>query len=317
LLPLKMKNDLLTTGVWKSLSSAAKRARNPVYVAVAYFGNGASKLPPLPANSRLVVDASEHAVKSGQTCPADLKKLQKCGVVIYSAPHLHAKVYVFDGFAFIGSANVSNHSAGTLIEAMLHTTDRKIINSARSFVRGLCLHELSPGAIDRLHLIYRPPDFPKGDPHRRMARHKRPTLPRILLAQLEPEEPPAGSESTQERGLRIARSRRKHGRSYVVDYLWWSGKSPYRDGDKIVQVIEEKRGHRLITPPADILYTRAWRRKGRLVTFVYFEHPNVRRTKFEKLARRLGYGAKKKLFRNGVVRDQAFAEKLLGSWSRV
>jgi hypothetical protein len=40
----------------------------------------------LRAGSRLVVDASENAVKSGQTHPADLKKLQNRGVVIYSYP---------------------------------------------------------------------------------------------------------------------------------------------------------------------------------------------------------------------------------------
>jgi hypothetical protein len=37
-----------------------------------------------PAGSRLVVDASEGAVKSGQTHPADLKRFQKRGVVINS-----------------------------------------------------------------------------------------------------------------------------------------------------------------------------------------------------------------------------------------
>jgi hypothetical protein len=74
--------------------------------------------------------------------------------------------------------------------------------------------------------------------------------------------------------------------------------------------------HRLVAPPADVLYKRAWRSGGRLVTFVYFERPDVRQTKLETVARRLGYGAKKKLFRNGLLRDQEFAENLLGHWSR-
>jgi hypothetical protein len=157
----EMKSPLLTADVWKSITSAAKKSRKPAYAAVAYFGQGASKLLPLPAHSRLVVDASEGVVKSGQTCPADLRQLQKRGVVIYSAPRLHAKVYVFDGFAFIGSANVSSRSAGTLIEAMLHITDRGTISAARKFVSSLCLHELSPNAIDRLQRIYRPPQCAK------------------------------------------------------------------------------------------------------------------------------------------------------------
>jgi len=50
-------------------------------MAVAYFGKGASRLLPLTAGSRLVVDASECAVASGQTCPADLIKLVARGVI--------------------------------------------------------------------------------------------------------------------------------------------------------------------------------------------------------------------------------------------
>jgi hypothetical protein len=313
-----MTDHLFTDDVWKSITSAAKKSRNPVYAAVAYFGQGASKLLPLPANSRLVVDASEGAVKSGQTCPADLRQLQKRGVVIYSAPRLHAKVYVFDRFVFIGSANVSARSAGTLIEAMLRITGRRVISAARRFVRSLCRDELSPGTIDRLQRIYRPPRVPGGGArsNRQINRKVSPTLPQLFLAQLKYIDPPAGSEVVEKEGLRIARSRRKHGRTYVFDVFFLTGHSSFHAGGKVVLVTEESRGRRLITPPADILYTRTWRRKNRRATFVYYEHPDLRRIKLDKLARRLGYGARKKLSRHGLLRDPVFAEKLLGYWSR-
>jgi hypothetical protein len=74
-----MTAQFITRGVWKSITASAKAARKPALVAVAYFGQGASKLMPLPAGSRLVVDASEGAVKSGQTLPADLVRIQKRG----------------------------------------------------------------------------------------------------------------------------------------------------------------------------------------------------------------------------------------------
>ena len=288
-----MKNQLVTASVWKSLTAAAKKSRAPAYAAVAYFGQGASKLLPLHANSRLVVDASEGAVKSGQTCPTDLKRLQKRGVVIYSAPKLHAKVYVFDRFAFVGSANVSGRSAGTLIEAMLQITDRQVVSAARRFVHSLCLHELSPGAIDRLQRIYRPPRVPGGGARRNrpIKRNLHPTLPQLFLAQLSYLEPPVGSESVEEEGTRIAKSRRRHGRTYEFDHFCWTGHSPFRTGSKVLLVTEEGRGRYLITPPADIISTRTWRRKNRRATFVYVEHPHVRRARLDKLARRLGYGA--------------------------
>jgi phosphatidylserine/phosphatidylglycerophosphate/cardiolipin synthase-like enzyme len=142
---LTTKTALLTTEIWRSITAAARHSRKPSFVAAAYFGKGASNLLPLRTNSRLVVDASEAAVKSGATHPADLRRMQKRGVIIYSVPNLHAKVYAFDDFAFVGSANVSNHSAGTLVEAMIRTSDPTAIRSVRTFVQGLCSNELSPG----------------------------------------------------------------------------------------------------------------------------------------------------------------------------
>jgi hypothetical protein len=61
---------LLTKNIWRTLTAATQTRTKPA-VAVAYFGQGAAGLLPLPSGSRLVVDASEGAVKSGQTCPAE------------------------------------------------------------------------------------------------------------------------------------------------------------------------------------------------------------------------------------------------------
>ena len=53
--------------VWATLTNAAKRSSGQSYIAVAYFGKGAARLLPLTRGSYLVVDASDMAVKSGQT----------------------------------------------------------------------------------------------------------------------------------------------------------------------------------------------------------------------------------------------------------
>jgi hypothetical protein len=246
------RNSFVTNGIWKSISSAAKRSDAPVYASVAYFGKGASKLLPLPTNSRLVVDASIGAVKNGQTCPADLKAMQKRGVRIYSIPNLHAKVYVFGGTAFIGSANASNHSAGTLIEAVIQTADKGIMRSAREFVRGLCLDELGPERLDYLAKLYRPPRFANGAKRSSKKHGIRPELPRLLLAQLENESPPSETKATVRDGLESAKKKRKHGRNYTFDYFWWRGTFPYKVGDKVIQVTEENSRLSLVAPPADI-----------------------------------------------------------------
>jgi hypothetical protein len=314
-----MTTQFIRHGVWKSITASAKAARKPALVAVAYFGQGASKLMPLPGGSRLVVDASEGAVKSGQTHPADLIRLQKRGVVIYNYPSLHAKVYAFDGFAFIGSANASGRSAGTLTEAVVKTSDQAVVRSARAFVRDLCRDELSPGRLDRLQKMYRPPRIPGAskDTRKASSRTAANRLPRLFLAQLKLKDLPEGSEAASEKGMKIAKARRKHGRSYVLADYFRIGKNIVRDGDKVIQVVEQADGRRLIDPPADVLHTRPWKGKGRPVTFIYLEHPDVRPTRLDKLARRLGYGTKKKLHRDGLVRDRGFAEKLLANWSQI
>jgi hypothetical protein len=313
-----MKTEFVTRGIWKSLTAAAKAARKPSLIAVAYFGQGASKLLPLRAGSRLVVDASEGAVKSGQTHPADLKRLQKRGVVIYSYPSLHAKVYAFEDFAFVGSANASNRSSGTLTEAVVKTSDQAVVRSAKAFVRDLCRDELSPGRLNRLQKIYRPPRLPGGTEGRQKVHSRKPrqTMPRLFLAQLKVKDIPEGSEGASEQGMKIAKGRRKHGRSYVLSDYFSVGKNIIHEGDKVIQILERPDGSRLIDAPADVLYTRPWKGNRYPVTFIYLEHPDVRRTRLDTLARRLGYGAKKKLHRGGLVRDRGFAEKLLANWSQ-
>ena len=306
---------LVTTDIWKHLASSAKKSRKPAFVAVAYFGQGASKLLPLGANSRLVVDASDNAVKSGQTCPAELGLLQKKGVIIYSVPNLHAKVYVFDRVAFVASANVSANSAKKLIEAMVCITDGSVIGAAKMFVRSLCSNELGPGTIDRLQKIYRPPRIAgllvAGQ---RRKQSSQAALPRLFVTQLVRGDAPTGSEDAEEKGRRIAKAQRKHGRSYVLQDFNWSGIEPFRKGDKVIQVVKEEDGIRFVDAPGDVVHTHSWRRGNRRVMFVYLELPNVRRIRLENLARRLGYGAKKKLLKNGLVRNMDFAEDLLGNW---
>ena len=181
-----MSSELIVDDIWKQLTRAAKATRAPSLAAVAYFGKGASKLLPLCRNSRLIVDASELAVKSGQTCPAELSRLQKTGVRIFSVPNLHAKLFVFGRRLFIGSTNASNRSANTLIEAIVTTTDSDAVRAARKFVKDLCVHELGPDALHELQSVYRPPRILGARAPRRKSSNTRNriALPRIRIAQL-------------------------------------------------------------------------------------------------------------------------------------
>jgi hypothetical protein len=313
-----VSSQLITVGIWKQLTRAAKKSRRPSVVAVAYFGKGASKLLPLRTGSRLVVDASEAAVKGGQTCPSELETLTQRGVRVFSIPNLHAKLFVFGNRAFIGSTNASNRSANTLVEAVVMTTDLVAARAARTFVRGLCLHELGPEAIATLKKLYKPPRITGRRSQRRKSPDTRvaPDLPKLRMTQLRLESPPDGSEESQEAGERAARSKRKLRRTHVLEDCWWTGNCPIQVGDTVVKVLTEDDGRKFVSPPGNVIHTRKWRRGRQRVTFVYLEVLNRRRILAVRLAKHLGYGAKKQLSRNGQIRNQDFAEKLLTAWER-
>lgn len=314
-----MTTELITQGVWRRLTAVAKKTHRPSLIAVAYFGKNAGSLLPLRKGSRLVVDASEAAVTSGQTCPVDLVKLAKRGVRVFSVANLHAKLFVFGSRAYIGSANASYHSAETMLEAVMETTDRDAVKAARTYIRGLCLHELGPEELDRLSKLYKPPRLKGGRRKRgkKASSQTRPDLPTLRIAQLVLKDPPAGSEEAQEEGERAAKSKRKKRTTHVLEDIHWHGrKCPYHRGDTVLQVVNQGNGQKLVSPPANVIHTKPWRRNNMRVTFVYLEVPKRRRKRLERLAKQLGYGAKKRLGRGGKVGDQAFAERIRSAWEQ-
>src|SRR5262249_14172230 len=161
-----------------------------------------------------------------------------------SVPKLHAKVFVFGSQAFIVSANVSNRSAGTLIEAVVRTTDRGAVASARQFVRDHCLHELGPEELDRLQKLYRPPVVPGGPNRRRTLPKRGPTidLPRHFIAVLSNDAAPEGSEAFCESGQKAARRRMERPRRHTLNWFWIESRYSYRRGDHITQVYDPGSG---------------------------------------------------------------------------
>jgi hypothetical protein len=308
--------ELITHDVWTHLTTAATQSRGKADVAVAYFGKGAAKLLPLPQGSRLVVDASEPAVKSGQTHPKDLKKLYDAGVQVYSREGLHAKVFVFDNTAFIGSANASNRSANLLVEAVVSTNHVETVKASRAFVRSLCLNELGPKELVRLQSLYREPRVPgnKSKSRSKASRRTSAVLPRLRLVQLTIGAAPEGSESTEETGRQAAKGRMDQPKRHVIDHFWRLGNCPYKRGDLLLMVTDEGNGRLLISPPGRVVHRQVWRRGARKCTFLYLELRNHRRISLGRLAKQLGYGWKKRLQSNGPLK-QDLSARLLATWS--
>lgn len=123
-------NELLSSGLWPRIRKLGKEAKIKS-AAVAYvtddrylkFGKG----------DVLVTDASDEAIKAGQTSAQLLQGAFKRKATIVSIPGLHAKVYVFDNVAVIGSANLSKESERRT-EAALVTDQPTTVSSARSLI---------------------------------------------------------------------------------------------------------------------------------------------------------------------------------------
>lgn len=237
------RTELVTGRVWSHLGEARRQARQRAWIAVAYFGKGAARLLPIKSGSRLVVDASDNAVKSGQTHPADLQTLQKKGVRIFNHPRLHGKVYVFGGVAAIGSANASRNSTDILVEAMVMTTERRLVEDAKAFVESIAKNEIGPEELVRLQKKYRPPKRPFAGA--RSGRRRRPAAAEASIPSIRVVHLVTGQNWTdkdwaeQEAGEAIARRRRKPGRSWKTDDFRWVGAQSFRRGDKIMMITRE------------------------------------------------------------------------------
>ena len=311
-----MTTTLVTTAIWPELTRAVRRSKRACLVAVAYFGQGASKLLPLPSGSRLVVDASDGAVTSGQTSPAELARMAKRGVRIFNVQNLHAKVFVTGTKAFIGSANASQRSAHMLVEAVLCTSDHKAVSASRIFVRELCRQELGPQAIKRLSKMYRPPRVAgNSTKNRSVSRRQLPGhLPRVYVRQLLWEDPPEGSDKVAKAGRTAARQLLAQPKTHVVDEFHIGGTCVYKPEDIVVQVLDDGRDGYWVYPPGNVLNIKKFAGRGGTVTFVFLEVPKRKRKSLDKLAHTIGRGGKKLLRRVGKVPGKD-AHRLLDAWN--
>jgi hypothetical protein len=103
--------------------------------AVAFFSN--SNLVRFRKGDVLIVDASDDCIKSNETTAKALAAAVRLGTSVFSLPNLHAKVFVFDRVAVVGSANVSRHSSSSLIEAALVTDDSATAGQAKALLESL------------------------------------------------------------------------------------------------------------------------------------------------------------------------------------
>lgn len=299
----RMASEFLSEDIWKQVSKEARAYRGKSFVAVAYFGTGAAKMLPLKAGSHLVVDASDRAMKSGQTNPAELLKLYEKGVKVFSCKDLHAKVFVFGKSAFVGSANVSSNSEKIYREAVVRTSENSVVGAARRFVQDLALRELGPKEIEKLLAKYVPPKGGRGPKGRRKSR--KPSMRFRIVRLGRPENPPEEAEDGITRGEKIAKRLMTDKSRHELDYIWHNFNPKHVKDDVLLRVWDSE----LVSPPSTVLnITRA---AGIFVT--HLECPKKSRKSRKSLKAKLSKPALDRLKRQGVV-GETVAKEFLKLW---
>lgn len=268
-----MEDGLITQHVWKYISKTAKEHRGKAQVAVAYFGTNGAKMLPLKKGSSLLVDASEGAVKSGQTNPSELLKLYKKGVFIYSQINLHAKVYVFGNKAIIGSANVSANSANHLQEVVMVSTQQKLATESKKFILGNCILELGDAELKRLKQLYKPPRIEKRVSSKSSS-IKKDLIDKLAVVNLKTTTFPDDLQKESEQGKARAKKLIEDLKRHRIDDFMWTGKFNYRVGDIVITITKDGNSN-LVSPVGRIIQIEKSKVSKKNVLFVYLEFPKV------------------------------------------
>lgn len=295
---VKMTTSFLGTKIWPTLTAEAKRFNGKSFVAVAYFGSGAAKRLPLKKGSILVVDASDKAVKSGQTNPAELIKLRKLGVRIFSMSNLHAKVFVFGGVAFVGSTNVSENSEDVYSEASIRSSQTSVVSGARQFVRTLAINEIGPQKLDALLRAYKGRKKTVSNTKRGVNKFE----PRFFIVRLTEGDEPAEDAATIKDGVSKAETLMASNKTHQEMHFWNSAKaSRYRPGDTVLPVFLSKNGTVIsIEPPSEFLYSNIGSKKR----FYYFEQLRRSDLSVSEFRKRMPVKLKKRINRAGKVNKE-------------
>ncbi|HZS41491.1 MAG TPA: phospholipase D-like domain-containing protein [Polyangia bacterium] len=315
-----MAIKLIHKGIWKRITKLAKRKR--AFVAVAYCAKGAAQLLPLSKGSTLVVDMSLRAVKSGQTDPKEITKLLDKGVDVHSCENLHAKVFVFDDIAVVGSTNVSSRSAKCLQEAIVESNSPMVVKACRDFVRSLRGERIEREHAALMAKFYRPPKFPVGPQSKSKRRTSvagdQPAHPTLWLIPLSHGEWEDIDHKVESRAKVAAAKKIDKKKEQLQSFLSWGAPLYNRlnRGDLIVQFTDEGR-HTFVSPAAHVIETARYQVKNQRRIMVEVGVPRgIRRKRYGEVVKRLGGKAKylRRLLVPRVIRDGKAVHALIHLW---
>lgn len=287
---------VLSAGLWSEIDRLAKR-RGVRRAAVAYvssddglaFRNG----------DTLIVNASDEAIRTGQTSAAVLRAAFDRRALLFSNPNLHAKVLIIGDRVIVGSANLSRSSRDHLHEVAIITDDPEMAGGATQFIEQLEREStrIDAAFIERILAI--PVSRRRGiDTGRRKAVHVRGGRTWILGLSEDPVYP--GSEEAVERVKDVVV--RDAAKGEIVDWFWWSGKTSRfarlaKVGDRIISLYRPRkasRATRTVKAYRHAVIRRIFRERGCAATTYHCASPadaeatSLSWSRFVMLAKRAG-----------------------------
>lgn len=289
---------ILSTDLWKQVRAKAAKAKRRD-AAIAFVTRD---LIGFKTGDRLVVNASENAIRTGETDAKLLVQLFERGVELYDCPALHAKVLVLDDTAVIGSANLSASSESKLVEAVLMTDSPATVSQMKSLIEQL-IEQSEPitskrlNTLSKIEVVRRGGTGPVAPGSKRVKVTELGTrtwlvgirgMKRELSADEEAIVETSSARLAEECGLRRE----------SITWLRWTGKGAFpskaKAGDQVIQIwspSSNSKTPKSVTRPSPILFLE--RVNG--VTFAYVEErkgrkPEMKWGEFKQLMKRLGYG---------------------------
>jgi hypothetical protein len=311
---------VLSKDLWKQVRASARNARQRK-AAIAYVTRD---LIGLRKGDILILDASERAIKFGETNASLLRQLLRKGVQLYHCADLHAKVIQLDNAAVVGSGNMSSLSEGTLVEAGILTNHTSTVAGVASFIEQLVRQskQLDRHQISLLCKIKVVPHGHRnaGHPNRRKTKIARLGNRTWLIGVRElRRDPPPTEQRLIDRAINSLQARLNQ-KDLDPSWLKWGvrGRFPLqcREGDSVIQIWRSRGAKRpsVVMRASPVLL----KQKTNQWTRFYLEDPTDRYAElrwgsFKRLLKELGYTGRVSA---GMVReiDSDLADAIDRKW---
>jgi hypothetical protein len=260
--------QFLTGDVWEKVNRLLDKKQKKI-ACISYV---TSENLRLTKGDILICDASNFAIKFGETSAKTLATYSKRGVVIYSNQQLHSKILLTESILITGSANLSKSSAERLIESSVVTSDDILISQAKAFCHNLIkessfLTKQDIRLLSKIKVVKRPikPTAPSKT-------RKKSFGNRYWLITASPiKEPTYAKIKENVEKTTASISRREKIDEDDISFLRWRSKTEFtnnaREGDQIIlRFNNASKTRSYIYPPSTIL------EKQIVDGFTYFYH---------------------------------------------